>query len=183
MCIRDRLHTSYTLLRFGGRQPLCGIGVTSLIKFTSNPAACRARIAASRPPPGPFTKHSTSFKPCSIATLAQVSAAICAAKGVLLREPLNPREPALDQESAFPLVSVMVTMVLLNVDLMWAIPLSIFLRSRRFVRTTLRAISVIPPFYFLRFAPTVLAGPLRVRALVLVRCPRTGSPRRCRNPR
>src|SRR2546427_9057064 len=26
-------------------------------------------------------------------------------------------------------------------------------------------------------------GPLRVRALVCVRCPRTGSPRRCRSPR
>ena len=30
---------------------------------------------------------------------------------------------------------------------------------------------------------TVFFGPLRVRALVRVRCPRTGSPRRCRSPR
>ena len=37
--------------------------------------------------------------------------------------------------------------------------------------------SSIPPFYaLLRFAPTVFRGPLRVRAFVLVRCPRTGNP-------
>ena len=30
---------------------------------------------------------------------------------------------------------------------------------------------------------TVFRTPLRVRALVRVRCPRTGKPRRCRNPR
>ena len=37
--------------------------------------------------------------------------------------------------------------------------------------------SSIPPSYaLLRFAPTVLRGPLRVRALVFVRCPRTGRP-------
>jgi hypothetical protein len=35
----------------------------------------------------------------------------------------------------------------------------------------------------LRTTPTVLRGPLRVRALVWVRCPRTGSPRRWRIPR
>ena len=46
---------TYTLLRFGGRHPLCGIGVTSLIRFTSRPAACRERMAASRPEPGPLT--------------------------------------------------------------------------------------------------------------------------------
>src|SRR6202044_594259 len=41
--------------------------------------------------------------------------------------------------------------------------------------------------YFLAivfFLPaTVRFGPLRVRAFVLVRCPRTGRPRRCRMPR
>ena len=63
---------------------MCGIGVTSLIMLTSSPAACNARIAASRPEPGPFTKTSTDFMPCSIATFAAVSAAVCAAKGVAL---------------------------------------------------------------------------------------------------
>src|SRR6266404_8294973 len=36
-------------------------------------------------------------------------------------------------------------------------------------------------FFLLAIAP--LRGPLRVRALVLVRWPRTGRPRRCRSPR
>ncbi len=36
------------------------------------------------------------------------------------------------------------------------------------------------PAFFL--PATVRFGPLRVRALVLVRCPRTGRPRRCRSP-
>ena len=40
---------------FGGRHPLCGIGVTSLIMVTSRPAVCSARMAASRPAPGPLT--------------------------------------------------------------------------------------------------------------------------------
>ena len=44
-----------TRRRFGGRQPLWGTGVTSLIRVTSRPTACSARMAASRPAPGPFT--------------------------------------------------------------------------------------------------------------------------------
>src|SRR5437764_346930 len=35
-----------TLRRFGGRQPLCGIGVTSLIALTSCPAAASAAVRA-----------------------------------------------------------------------------------------------------------------------------------------
>ena len=46
-----------------GLQPLCGMGVTSLIMFTSSPAACKERIAASRPAPGPLTYTSTCFMP------------------------------------------------------------------------------------------------------------------------
>src|SRR5699024_5269616 len=42
---------SYTRRRLGGRQPLWGMGVTSLIRVTSRPTACRARMAASRPAP------------------------------------------------------------------------------------------------------------------------------------
>ena len=41
---------------------------------------------------------------------------------------------------------------------------------------------VLPVAFFL-FATVPRRGPLRVRALVCVRCPRTGRPRRCRNPR
>jgi len=38
---------------------LCGIGVMSRIDFTSMPTVCSARIADSRPDPGPFTLTST----------------------------------------------------------------------------------------------------------------------------
>lgn len=48
---------------FGGRHPLWGIGVTSLIDFTSIPAACIDRTAASRPAPGPFTRTSQTRMP------------------------------------------------------------------------------------------------------------------------
>jgi hypothetical protein len=83
---------------------------------TSMPQACNARIAASRPEPGPLTITSTDFKPCTSAALAAVSAAICAAYGVDLREPLKPRPPALAHDKALPSVSVSVTIVLLKDD-------------------------------------------------------------------
>jgi len=83
---------------------------------TSIPHAERARIAASRPEPGPFTNTSTVFRPCGIAAFAAVSAAICAAYGVDFLEPLKPRPPALAQLKAFPSVSVNVTIVLLKDD-------------------------------------------------------------------
>src|SRR5262249_32270134 len=76
--------------RFGGRPPSCGIGVTSRIAVISSPAACSERMAASRPAPGPRTNTSICFRPYSIALRAASSEAVCAAKGVLLREPLNP---------------------------------------------------------------------------------------------
>src|SRR5438045_5877034 len=107
---------SQTRRRLGGRQPLWGMGVTSRISVTLNPAVCSARRALSRPAPGPFTKTATERMPCSIARRAASSAASWAAKGVLLREPLKPREPADDQATVAPLMSVMVTMVLLKVD-------------------------------------------------------------------
>jgi hypothetical protein len=50
------------------------------------------------------------------------SAAIWAANGVDLREPLKPTWPAEAQEITLPTGSVIETMVLLNVLLMWACP-------------------------------------------------------------
>src|SRR5699024_6881548 len=86
------------------------------IAVISKPAACKEQIAASRPAPGPFTVTSNVFMPCSIAVLAAVSAAICAAKGVDLREPLKPSAPAELHEITLPCISVIVTIVLLNVE-------------------------------------------------------------------
>src|SRR5699024_8265016 len=113
---------SQTRRRLGGRQPLCVCGVTSLIEPTSRPAAWSERIAVSRPEPGPFTKTSTFFMPCSCALRAADSAASCAANGVDLREPLKPTPPDDAQLSTAPVESVIETIVLLNVDLMWAWP-------------------------------------------------------------
>src|SRR4051794_19958666 len=106
---------SQTLRFFGGRQPLCGIGVTSRMLLTSIPAVDSARTADSRPAPGPATRTSTVRIPASLALLAAVSEACCAANGVPLREPRKPSEPELDQATTFPIVSVNVMMVLLKV--------------------------------------------------------------------
>src|SRR6056297_1061588 len=128
--------------------------------------------------------------PCSRAFLAASSDACCAANGVPLSEPLKPFIPALDQETTLPLGSVIVMMVLLKVDWICTTPLSIFFLTFFFVRArlTFAMISPLlindyfffaPPFFFTaeRF------GPLRIRALVEVRWPRTGSDFRCRRPR
>src|SRR5438552_1146602 len=97
----------------------------------SRPLAARARMADSRPAPGPFTFTSTERTPCSWASCAAFWAATCAAKGVPLREPLKPMRPALDQARVFPIGSLMATMVLLNEAAMDAMPWGIFLRSLR----------------------------------------------------
>jgi hypothetical protein len=64
--------------------------------------------------------------PCSIAFLAQACAVSCAAKGVCLRDPEKFTVPALAHAMVFPLISVIVTMVLLKVDWIWAIPWLMF---------------------------------------------------------
>src|SRR5277367_1121791 len=124
-----------TRRRLGGRQPLCGIGVTSRISEILNPAACSARSADSRPEPGPFTNTEMVRMPWSIAFLAASSAASCAANGVDLREPLNPHVPADDHATTLPLTSVMLTIVLLNVAEMCATPVWMFFRTFFFTLT------------------------------------------------
>src|SRR5262249_45417722 len=98
------------------------MGVTSLMDLISTPAAWRARIADSRPLPGPLTRMSSGRRPLSLATVAAAVAACWAAKGVPLREPLKPRVPALDHVTTWPSRSVMVTCVLLKDACTWAIP-------------------------------------------------------------
>src|ERR1700742_5165066 len=115
-----------TRRRLRGRQPLCGMVVTSRIEVTLNPAACSARSADSRPEPGPRTSTSRGFMPCSCAFLAASSAATWAAYGVALRGPLKPMTPDDDQEIVFPCTSVMVTIVLLNDAFTCATPLVMF---------------------------------------------------------
>jgi hypothetical protein len=69
-----------------------------------------------------------------LSLLGASSAATCAANGVDLREPLKPCMPADDQAIVLPCASVMVIIVLLNVELTWATPDEMFLRSRRRTR-------------------------------------------------
>src|SRR6266540_5671885 len=126
----------YTRRRLGGRHPLWGMGVTSLIAEISRPAAWSERIAASRPPPGPRTQTSTRFMPWLSASRAQASAATWAAKGVLLREPLKPTLPELAQVITLPSRSAIVTMVLLKLACTWATPFEPTLRSRFFAFLT-----------------------------------------------
>jgi len=105
-----------------------------LIALTSRPAACRERIAASRPEPGPRTNTSMVRMPCSMARRAVASAVIWAAKGVDLRLPLKPCEPADPHDTTLPVTSVMEMIVLLKVLWMCACPRATFFRSRRLVR-------------------------------------------------
>src|SRR5271156_4659551 len=112
----------YPRRRFLGRQPLCGMGVTSLMPATSIPVFISDRMAVSRPDPGPLTSTSTLRTPCSMARLAHASAASWAANGVDLRDPLKPTLPADAHASTLPSGSLMDTMVLLNELLMCATP-------------------------------------------------------------
>src|SRR5258707_12288855 len=111
-----------------------------------SPAACKAVIADSRPEPGPLTRTSISLRPNLEARSAHVSAARWAANGVLLRLPLKPTVPAEAKQSVSPLVSVMVTIVLLNVALMWTMPRLTLRRALRFlVLATFQALRCLQP--------------------------------------
>src|SRR5216684_2736261 len=100
-----------------------------------SPADCNPVIALSRPDPGPLTRTSISLTPNFEAFSAHVSAARCAAKGVLLRLPLKPDVPAVAQHNTSPFRSVMVTVVLLNVALICA-------TARATLRRTLRRLDL-----------------------------------------
>src|SRR5438132_92476 len=173
----------YTRRRLRGRQPLWACGVTSLTPATSSPAACSERIAVSLPDPGPLTYTSTFCSPCSMPLRAAASAVTCAANGVDLREPLNPAPPADSHAITFPSPSVRDTIVLLKDVLICAWPTTMFFLTFRRPRAGRFGAGI---YFFVAFflpATCMRRGPLRVRALVLVRWPRTGMPRRCRRPR
>ena len=123
-----------------------------------------------------------------------------AAKGVDFFEPLNPAFPELDQVTTSPLLSAIVTMVLLKLALICTTPSDSTTRFPRrpfdtafftpaalvdklfsLGRGWIERVRPIPPRYFFGafFLPAIaLRLPLCVRAFVLVRCPRTGRPRR-----
>src|SRR5438067_10741788 len=110
---------------------------------------------------------------------AHASAVTCAANGVDLREPLKPAEPADSHAITLPSLSVSATIVLLKLVLMCAWPIAMFFLTLRRVRPRVAAALRGGAIYFPFLPrPTVFFGPLRVRALVLVRWPWVGSPRR-----
>ena len=96
--------------------------MTSRIAEISSPAFCSARIADSRPTPGPLTQTSTRRRPMLLASCAAFSAANWPAKGVDLRLPLMLILPGVAHEITLPLVSVKVMIVLLKVARIWATP-------------------------------------------------------------
>ena len=152
-----------------------------MMDVTFRPAARNARTAASRPPPGPFTRTSMLLNPSAMASSAAFLADSVAANGVLFREPLNPKVPELHHEMAFPNLSVKVTMVLLKVALTKPIPSgSTFVFFFFFVFGLAKDHSPIAAFFL---PATVFLRPFRVRALFLVFCPRVGNPLRCLKPR
>src|SRR5210317_186825 len=93
---------SYTRRFLGGRQPLWGMGVTSVILVILNPALLNARTADSRPGPGPLILTSRFCRPYSFRRSVMFSAATWAANGVLLREPRKPEPPAVAHARALP---------------------------------------------------------------------------------
>src|SRR6185369_16887375 len=101
-----------------------------------------------------LTRTSSERTPCSFAAVPAACAAVCAANGVPLREPLNPCTPADDQESTFPFGSVIVTIVLLNDAWMFATPWGMFFRS------------FLPPFFPGAFAALAMRQPHHSLALL-----------------
>jgi len=145
-----------------------------------NPAAFSERTAESRPGPGPFTFTSRFFMPYSAATVPARSAATWAANGVLLREPRKPEPPAVAHDRALPCRSVIITIVVVERSMYVRDPVgddAIRLLFSGLLSHIL--ISTLSAAYRLRGR----RGPLRVRALVFVRCPRIGKPLRWRIPR
>src|SRR5215470_258442 len=126
-------------LLLGGRQPLCGTGVTSAMLPILRPSALSARTADSRPGPGPLMRTSRFFTPHSCAARPACSAATCAANGVDFREPLKPAAPEVAHAKALPWRSVIVTMVLLNEAWIWAMPSATFFLT--FLRTRAAAVA------------------------------------------
>src|SRR6185503_13215896 len=118
-------------------------------------------------------RTSRVFRPYSCAARPAFSAATWAANGVDLREPRKPAPPEVAHESALPWRSVIVTIVLLKEAWTWAIP-SVTIRLIFFLVLAAAGLVMRRFPYFLM----ALRGPLRVRALVRVRWPRIGRPRR-----
>src|SRR3989344_5004192 len=103
----------YILLARGGRGPLCGIGVMSLMLNIAKPLAFNDLTEDSLPAPTPFTRTCTSRRPNPWALATASLTITVAAYGVAFFGPLKPQCPADDHDKTLPLISVRVTIVLL----------------------------------------------------------------------
>ena len=133
--------------------------MTSWIDRTRIPALAIARIAESRPLPGPFTRTSTVRIPLATAARAADSPARWAANAVFLREPRNAMAPELLCATTLPSVSVKVISVLLNVAMMYARPCGTNLRSRLRLRD-LGMMDSIPNQWLIRTFTAGLQPPM-----------------------
>ena len=127
---RRRCRARYTRRFFGGRQPLCGSGVTSSIDLMVMPAACNAVIALSRPLPGPLTRTSNSLTP-NLAAFSALAAPPLAGEGRALAASLETAGAGAGPAERVALGIGDRDLVLLNVALMWAMPTVTLRRTLR----------------------------------------------------
>src|SRR3990172_12873635 len=136
-------------------------------------------MADSRPLPGPCTRTCTRRRPRLSASRAQFSAATVAANGVDFFDPLKPALPAVPQAIVLPRRSVMVIRTLLKVAEMCTTPSDSTTFFERLALGLVTVTGAVIYFFVAFFLPAMARrGPFFVRALVCVRCPRTGRPRR-----
>ena len=213
-----------TRRRLGGRQPLCGIGVTSLMCTMCKPGRSQRAHGGLASRARALHAHFDRFHAVLVARHAGgghrgLLRGVGRALARSLEADRSGRRPATRCGHPAP---QMVTIVLLNVAWMWATPcgttrfsrffLNSFLRFDVFagacvgvcclffcqvstlasncrfsaqlaVRLAIRLAAYFRAATFFLAATAPLRGPLRVRALVCVRWPRTGRLRRWRMPR
>ena len=186
-----------------GRQPLCGIGVTSRIEVTVKPAACNARNAelAARTGAGDFDFERTHAVFLRLLggvfgrDLSRIGRRLARAlethragrrpgNGVALRVG-DGDHGIVERLHSHARRRTRCSCVRAGGRGWLPCPFSVLSRpaARAGPITTLyrRSLSSTAAYFFL---PAIgFAGPLRVRALVCVRWPRTGRPRRWRSPR
>ena len=117
-----------------------------------------------------FNNTIVSITDPSGAVIAWASGGDVGFKGSRKSTPYAAGMAAEAHEITAPVGSVIVTMVLLNVLLMWAWPTATFFFSlRRGLRAAVLGVAMMISYRAFFLPATVRFGPLRVRALVLVR--------------
>ena len=140
---------------FGGRGPLCGTGVMSLMAVIWIPLVEKARIDDSRPAPTPDTTTETSFTPIAAARSPTSSPTLAAANGVPFLAPENPSDPEEDHVTMLPDLSPRHILVLLKVASTYSMPVSSLRLPEREEDAEPDA-PLSSPFLIIRFFPIFL---------------------------